>query len=188
MKKISLPLAISFMIVTATIGLAGGYYISPEYQQTMYIKEDMGLGAADRFVDKRYIDKMAAHHRAAMLLAAQIESKTSRDEIKNLAADIQKNEPKLIDELYQWKKDWYNDSRKVNDPYIANLGPADEKVDLRFLNALIAHHEEGIQMTKEIRTKSSRKEILDNADAVENFLTTTLETLKEWREQWYQVK
>lgn len=187
MNTISLPMAVSLMVVTGMIGLAGGYYISPTYQQTMYVKEEMGLGQADRFVDLRYIDKMAAHHTGAMLLAAQVENASQREEIKELAADIKKGEPKLIDELYQWKKDWYNDTRKAADPVVANLGTADEKLDLRFLNALIAHHEAGIEMTQEARMKSSRKEILDNADAVEDFLTTTLVTLKNWRAQWYNI-
>ena len=188
MNKISLPLAISLMIVSAIVGLAGGYYISPTYQQTMYIKEVMGLGQSDRFVDLRYINQMAAHHRGAMLLARQIADKTQRQELKSLAADIEKGEPKLIEELYRWKNDWYSDDRKVADPVVANIGQADDKVDLRFLNALIAHHKAGIEMTQEIRTKSSRKEVLDNADAVENFLTSSLTTLKVWREEWFNVK
>lgn len=188
MKQISLPLAISFMSVFLIIGLLGGYYISPTYSQIMYVKDEMGLGQADRFIDLRYINQMAAHHRGAILLANQIADKTQRQELKALAADIQKGEPKLIAELYQWKKDWYNDERQVSDPIVANIGPGDEKVDLRFLNALIAHHKAGIEMTQEIRTKSSRREILDNADAVENFLNGSLITLKNWREQWFNVK
>lgn len=188
MKQISLPLAISLMIVFLILGLLGGYYISPSYQQTMYTKEEMGFGLADRFVDLRYINQMASHHQGAILLANQIAEKTQRQELKILASDIQIGEPKLIEELYQWKRDWYNDDRKVTDPVVANLGPADEKVDLRFLNALITHHEDGIEMTQEIRTKSARAEILDNADAVENFLNNSLTTLKQWREQWFNVK
>lgn len=188
MNTVSLPMAASLMIVTGIIGLTGGYYISPTYQQTMYVKEEMGLGQADRFVDLRYIDKMAAHHTGAILLANQIESLSQRKEIKDLAADIKKGEPKLIDELYQWKREWYNDTRKARDPIVANLGSADEKSDLRFLNALIAHHEAGIEMTQEIRKKSSRKEVLDNADAVESFLTNTLVTFKNWRSQWYNIQ
>ncbi len=188
MNTLSLPIAVSLMVVTGIVGLAGGYYVSPTYQQTMYVKEEMGLGQADRFVDLRYINKMAAHHTGAMLLASQVENTSQRKEIKALAADIKEGEPKLINELYQWKKDWYDDTRKVTDPIVAKLGSADEKLDLRFLNALIAHHEAGIEMTQEVRKKSSRKEILDNADAVENFLSTTLITLKDWRTQWYNIK
>lgn len=185
--KISIYLTISLMIVSLILGVVFGYFISPEYQQTMYKKEAMDLGEADRFIDLRYIDAMAAHHRGAMLLAGQVKDRSNRKEINELAGEILKNEPKLIDELYQWKRDWYKDFRSVKDPKVANLGDPDEKMELRFLNALIAHHEEGIKMTKEVKTKSSRAEILNNADAVENFLSNSLTALRNWRRDWYNV-
>jgi uncharacterized protein (DUF305 family) len=65
------------------------------------------------------------------------------------------------------------------------LGTADEKFDLRFLNALIAHHEEGLQMTKETMQKTTRTETLNNANAVDIFLKTTLKILQNWRTEWY---
>jgi uncharacterized protein (DUF305 family) len=188
MKSISTSLIVSSLIVSFVIGLSVGYYISPTYQQSMFIKGSMDLGKADRFVDLRYINQMAAHHRGAMLLAEQISLKTKREEIKKLAVDIQAGEPKLIEELYGWKRDWYNDNRQAKDPIVPKLGEADEKVDLRFLNALIAHHEAGIEMTQDIRTKSSRSEVLNNADAVENFLSNSLITLKAWRKEWFNVQ
>ncbi len=178
-------LAISLLVVGLIIGTGIGYYLTPQYRETMYDKS-MDLGAADRLVELRYINAMIAHHRGAMLLAKQAEQ-SHRTEIQTLAAAIQKDEPKLIDELYQWKRGWYRDARGVRDPLPINMGSYDEKLDLRFLNALIAHHEAGILMTQEIRSKSSRKEVLDNADAVENFLKTTLVTLKDWRKAWYNV-
>lgn len=186
--KMNNSLVVSFVIVSFVLGLLGGYFISPSYQQTMFDQEEMGFGTADRFVDLRYINQMAAHHRGAMLLAEQIKDKTTRPEMKALADDILAGEPKAIDELYGWKREWYRDTRKVKDPVVAKLGPADEKVDLRFLNALIAHHEEGIKMTKEIRIKSSRAEVLNNADAVGLFLTNSLKTLKTMRKEWFTVE
>lgn len=178
-------LALSLLVVGFMGGVGVGYYLTPQYQETMYDKY-MDLGAADRLVDLRYVNAMIAHHRGAMLLAKQAEQ-SQRPEIQSLAAAIQKDEPKLIDELYGWKRDWYKDARRVRDPRAVQLGAYDEKLDLRFLNALIAHHESGIVMTQEIRAKSSRNEILNNADAVENFLKTTLVTLKGWRKAWYNV-
>ena len=86
------------------------------------------------------------------------------------------------------EKEWYNDTKIVRDPVVANLGPAGETFDLRFLNAIIAHHEAGIEMTKETRLKSSRAEILNNADAVEAFLSGGLQTLKGLRSSWYNVQ
>ena len=188
-KYISVYLATSLILVSLVLGMAAGYYLTPEYNNGMgSFSEKMGLGAADRFVDLRYIDKMISHHRGAILLAEAADKNTERREIHELAADIMANEPKLIEELYAWKASWYGDTRVVAEPIQINLGKKDHKSDLRFLNALISHHDMGIEMTREIRTKSSRSEILDNADSVENFLSTSMLTLKNWREGWYKVK
>ncbi len=187
MKNLSTPLVISLVLVSFIGGLTTGFYISPQYQQTMYEKHPTDLGPADRLVDLRYLNSMAEHHMAAILLAQQIEGKTEREELQNLAREIQADEPALIAELYTWKSDWFGDTTQVKPPTVAQLGPADETVDLRFLNALIAHHEMGIEMTQEVRLKSSRPEILNNADTVEQFLEDTLVTLKEMRKEWFNV-
>ena len=187
MPKVSLFLTISLMIVTLIVGLGAGYSLTPQYAQTMYEKNSMGLGAADRWVDLRYINAMIAHHRGAVLVAQQAEKSSKRTEIVALAKEIQTNEPVLIKNLYTLKKQLYNDTAPVTDPVIPHLGTADEKFDLRFINVVIAHHLAGIEMTKEIRSKSSRNEVLNDADAVENFLTGSLKMLKGWRSEWYEV-
>ena len=185
--KISIYLALGLVVTGTVLGIAFGYYITPEYRLSMYEKNNMSLGQADRTFDLRYINAMIAHHRGAMLLAEQLSKNTSRPEMKTLAQNILADEPKAIDELYTWKKAWYGDTKTVRDPIVANLGPADEKFDLRFLNAIIAHHEAGIVMTKETREKSSRAEILNNADAVEAFLINGITTLKGIRSSWYNI-
>jgi len=187
MSKMPLTLAVSLMIITGIIGLSVGYYLSPEYRLTMYDKNSMDLGRADRWVDQRYINAMIAHHRGAMLLAEQAGSATQRQEIKDLTKKILADEPAAIAELYVWKKEWYGDTRPVADPVVPRLGTYNEKYDLRLLNALIAHHEAGLLMTKEIATKSSRTEILNNANAVDVFLTNTLKIFKNWRTEWYKI-
>jgi uncharacterized protein (DUF305 family) len=186
MNKAQLSLTVSLMMVSGVVGLGIGYYFTPEYKLSMYDKYSMDLGQADRWVDLRYLNAMIAHHRGAMLLAEEAQQ-SERDEMRNLAKDILAGEPKLIDELYTWKKEWYDDTRTVRDPIVPKLGSYDATFDLRFLNALIAHHESGIQMTKDIRLKSSRSAVQDNANAVEQFLTTSGVMLREWRKQWFNV-
>ncbi len=187
MKKISIYLTFSLITIALMIGVGLGYALTPEYQANMYNKNGMDLGAADFFLDRRYLNAMITHHEQAINLAKQAEALSQRQEIKDLAADIIANEPKLIDELYAYKKSWYRDKRPAPSPRRQNLGTEGETFDLRFLNALIAHHEEGVNMAKEIKTKSSRTEILDNADEVINFLNNSLTTLRSWRLDWYQV-
>lgn len=185
--KVSPYLTLGLMVVSAVLGIGFGYYLTPEYKSSMYERNDMGLGQADNTFDLRYINAMIAHHRGAMLLGEQLLQKTERSEMEALAQSILEDEPKAINELYSWKEEWYGDTKRVRDPLVANLGQADETFDLRFLNAIIAHHEEGILMTKETRKKSSRGEILNNADAVEAFLTNGIEALKELRADWYNI-
>lgn len=187
MKHISLPLSLGIATTGVIIGITIGYFFTPEYKTTMYTKDTMSLGQADRTFDLRYINAMIAHHRGAMLLAEQLEKNTTRPELQALAQEILKSEPQLIAELYAWKKEWYRDTRIVRDPIVATLGSADSTFDLRFLNAMIAHHEAGVSMTKETHTKSSRSEILNNANAVEQFLTNGIKTLTELRRTWYGV-
>ncbi len=187
MTKISTTLAISLIVVAGVLGGVAGYYTTPDYKTTMYNKSSMDLGRPDQKLDLRYINAMIAHHRGAMLLAEQVNVQTQRKEMKDLAVMILKDEPTAIAELYAWKKDWYKDTKKVKDPIVPNLGSYDEKFDLRFLNALIAHHEVGLEMTNEVKTKSSRNEILNNADAVDTFLVTTMALLKDWRMKWYNI-
>ncbi len=185
--KISISLTLGLVITGIISGIAFGYYLTPEYKFSMYEKNAMSLGQADRTFDLRYINAMIAHHRGAMLLAEQLAKNSKRTEMQELAQTILTEEPKSITELYSWKKDWYGDTKAVRDPVVANLGAWDEKFDLRFLNALIAHHEAGIVMTKETRQKSSRAEILNNADAVESFLLNGIGTLKGVRNSWYNI-
>lgn len=185
-SSLSLPLAVALMIITGILGLGIGYSLTPEYRLSMYEKNGMDLGRADRTLDLRYVNAMIAHHRGAMLVAEQA-TKSERAEVKNLAEAILKDEPKAIAELYAWKKDWYQDERKVADPIVPKLGSYDKTFDLRFLNTVIAHHEDGIVMTQDVRLKSSRSEVLDNADAVEAFLKGGIAMLKEWRSAWYSL-
>ncbi|MEI6810495.1 MAG: DUF305 domain-containing protein [Candidatus Nomurabacteria bacterium] len=186
MTKISIYLASALIIITGIMGIAVGYILTPSYSLNMYDKNVMDLGRADKWIDLRYVNAMISHHRGAMLLAEQAQ-KSERVEVQNLAKDILKNEPAAIAELYASKKAWYNDTKNVADPIGPKLGVYDEKLDLRFLNALIAHHQNGIIMTKDIRTKSSRLEVLNNADAVEAFLNGGINMLSEWRKNWYNI-
>jgi uncharacterized protein (DUF305 family) len=184
--KVSLYLALGLSVAGLLLGAAVGYYLTPEYRFSMYEK-NMNLGLADRTFDLRYINAMIAHHRGVILLAEQLGKSTTRPEMKALSAEILEAEPVAIAELYAWKKEWYGDTKVVRDPVVANLGPAGDKFDLRFLNAIIAHHEAGVVMTKETRVKSSRAEVLDNADAVEAFLLGGIKALSGLRSEWYNL-
>lgn len=178
-------LAFALIIISLIAGMGIGYILTPGYQ----ISESMsdGLGASDRYFDLRYINAMAAHHKGAIKLGEQLKKYTKRPELFTLSNNILEGEPKLIKQLEEWKKQWYNDTSTIQTGDVPNLGTYDEKFDLRFLNAIIAHHEAGIEMTNEALQKSSRNEILNDADGVKTFLTNGVKDLKELRLKWYNI-
>jgi uncharacterized protein (DUF305 family) len=144
------------------------------------------LGRADRYVDLRYIDGMIAHHLNAIYMAKQAGNLSQRLEIKQLASDIISFDEKSINELYQWKKSCYGDTKQIVTYEKINLGTYDDKFDLRLINALVAHHDDAIINAQEIRTKSNRNEILNMADDVIQGLTASKATLLDWRKTWYK--
>lgn len=187
MNKISIALAIALIIISGILGYMLGYSRTGEYRAQMFNKTPMDLGNAGKLFDLRYLNAMISHHTVAILLAEQARNHSDRKEIKELAQKILADEPIAIKELYEFKLQWFKDKRLIQNPPIVNLGPADEKFDLRFLNALITHHEEGLLMTKETMLKTTRTETLNNANAVDSFLKSTLKILQDWRKEWYGI-
>lgn len=180
-------LAASLILCALIAGVGIGYYVSPAYSQPS-MDNSMSLGKADNFFDLRYLDAMGSHHLGAILLAEQLKAKTQRTELQQLADMILTNEPKAIAQLANWKKDWYGDTSPIPEPrYVPRLGDYDDKFDLRFLNALIAHHADGIPMSDEALAKSSRTEVLNDASGVKQFLTDSGAMLKGWRQGWYGI-
>ena len=105
----------------------------------------------------------------------------------DLSKEIIKVDEASIKELYAWKKSWFNNTKQITVYEQINFGNYDDKFDLRFLNALIAHHEEAIMTAKEIRTKSQRNEVLNLADSIIEGLTKSKEALLKYRLTWYQI-
>ena len=181
-------LTLSVIIIAFVLGMTTGFILSPEYAIRMSDKKTamVELGKADKFIDLRYIDGVIAHHLNAIYMAKQAETSSQRKEIKELAKEIIAIDTKSIEELYGWKKTWFNNTKQITQYEKINLGAYDEKFDLRFLNALIAHHEEAVVTAKEIRTKSQRNEILNLADAIIKNLSSGVEVLSDWRTNWYK--
>ncbi len=181
-------LTLSTVVVAFVLGMTTGFILSPEYAIRMSDKKTamVELGKADKFIDLRYIDGVIAHHLNAIYMARQAETNSQRKEIKELAKEIIAVDTKSIEELYSWKKSWFDNTKQITRYEKINLGAYDEKFDLRFLNALIAHHEDAIEAAKEIRTKSQRNEILNLADAIIKNLSSGIDVLSGWRTNWYK--
>ena len=66
-----------------------------------------------------------------------------------------------------------------------DLGTADADYDLRFINAMIPHHEGAVAMAQDAQQKSERPEIQSLAQDIIASQQAEIEQLQQWRQAWY---
>jgi uncharacterized protein (DUF305 family) len=165
----------------------------------------MDLGPADANYDLRFIDAMIPHHQGAVKMANVAQQKSKRPEIKNLADEIIKAQNQEITQMKQWRTAWYPKAGDKPMAYDAkmghmmemsseqmqammmdiDLGAADAEFDLRFINAMIPHHEAAVVMAKDALQKSQRPEIKNLAQEIIKAQDTEINQMKQWRNTWY---
>ncbi|RUR85804.1 DUF305 domain-containing protein [Chlorogloeopsis fritschii PCC 9212] len=165
----------------------------------------MDLGSADVNYDLRFIDAMIPHHQGAVEMAQEAQQKSKRPEIKKLADEIIKAQNQEITQMKQWRTAWYPkagdkpmaydtqqrktvemSSQQMQDMMMStNLGAADQEFDLRFINAMIPHHEGAVTMAKDTLQKSQRSEIKQLAQNIISSQDTEINQMKQWRKAWY---
>lgn len=166
---------------------------------------NMDLGPKDESFDLRFIDGMIPHHQGAVEMAQEALSKSQCPEIKQLAQEIIDAQEKEIAELQSWRKSWYPNqsetpmmyhkemghmmpmSQEMRDSMMMNidLGAADSQFDLRFINAMIPHHEGAIDMANQALQNSDRPEIKTLAQNISSSQQQEISQMKQWRKAWY---
>lgn len=68
---------------------------------------------------------------------------------------------------------------------MSNLGKADKNYDLRFINAMIPHHEGAVKMAKDAQQKAKHAEIKTMAQNIIDSQEKEISQLKAWRKAWY---
>lgn len=66
-----------------------------------------------------------------------------------------------------------------------DLGPADGNYDLRFIDAMILHHQGAIDMAQEAQEKSQRPEIKQLAEEIITAQKQEIAQMQQWRTAWY---
>ncbi|MEA5450640.1 DUF305 domain-containing protein [Leptolyngbya sp. CCNP1308] len=165
----------------------------------------MDLGPADATYDLRFVDGMIPHHEGALVMAEAALENSQRPEIRQLAEEIITAQQVEIAQMQDWRAAWYPDAPVEPMMYHAemkhdmamseemisamrmdmDLGGADEEFDLRFINAMIPHHEGAVAMAEDLKGKSSRPELLTLADEIITSQQAEIDQMTQWRQSWY---
>jgi uncharacterized protein (DUF305 family) len=80
---------------------------NPEEMKTMGMMADPKELANEQPFDKAFIDAMIPHHQSAIDMAQVAYEQTSDPEIKDLALGIVNAQQQEIEQMTDWRKEWY---------------------------------------------------------------------------------
>jgi uncharacterized protein (DUF305 family) len=166
---------------------------------------NMSLGPKDENFDLRFLDGMTPHHEGAVTMAQETLQKSQRPEIKQLAQAIIDAQQKEIAQIKEWRTGWYpnasatpmiyssemghtmpmSEKMKSNMMMNVDLGASDDQFDLRFINAMLLHHEGAVTMAKEALQKSDRPEVKELAQNIITSQQQEIAQMKQWKKSWY---
>ncbi len=165
----------------------------------------MDLGPKDAEFDLRFLDGMILHHQGAIAMAEAVLQNSQRSEMKQLAEAVTVAQQGEIDQMQQWRQAWYPEAGTELVMYDAqmghtmamtpemqttmmmdgNLGTADAEFDLRFINAMIPHHEGALAMAEQVLEKSDRPELRQVAQKILDTQQAEINQMQQWRQTWY---
>ncbi|MBE9079786.1 DUF305 domain-containing protein [Romeria aff. gracilis LEGE 07310] len=165
----------------------------------------MDLGPKDAEFDLRFIDGMILHHQGAIAMAEAVLQNSQRDEMRQLAQEVIAAQQSEIDQMQQWRQDWYPNASAEPVMYDAQmghtmamppemqtamrmdggLGKADAEFDRRFIDAMIPHHEGALTMAEQVLEKSARSELRQVAEDILATQQTEIDQMTQWRQDWY---
>ncbi|MBW4466286.1 MAG: DUF305 domain-containing protein [Pegethrix bostrychoides GSE-TBD4-15B] len=166
---------------------------------------NMDLGPKDEAFDLRFIDAMIPHHEGAVEMAQEALQKSKRPEVQQLAQEIIDAQDKEIAQMKEWRKAWYPTMAETPMMYHAemghmmpmteemrnsmmmsgDLGAADDQFDLRFINAMIPHHQGAVEMANQAMEKTDRPEIKQLSQDIISSQQQEIAQMEQWRKQWY---
>jgi uncharacterized protein (DUF305 family) len=172
------------------------------------MSHNMDVGPADANYDLRFVDSMIPHHQGALVMAQEVLEKSKRPELIKFAQSIITEQKKEIAQMQQWRKQWYpkasetpmmwhtemnhemamTPAHKESMMMSMSLGKADAGFDLRFLDAMIPHHQGAVTMGKDSLQKSKRPELQKLSQNIITSQQSEIDRMTQWRQKWYGNK
>jgi uncharacterized protein (DUF305 family) len=169
------------------------------------MNHNMDVGPADANYDLRFVDSMIPHHQGALVMAQEVLQKSKRPELIKFAQSIITEQKKEIAQMQQWRKQWYPKAsatpmmwhsamnhemamtaeHKQSMMMSMSLGKADAGFDLRFLDAMIPHHQGAVTMAQDSSKKSKRPELQKLSQNIITSQQSEIDRMTQWRQKWY---
>lgn len=151
---------------------------------------NMQMDNSNQPFDLLFIDSMIVHHQGAIEMAIEAQQEATKAEIKTLADAITAAQEAEIQQMQEWRAAWYPDAVATEgmgmDMGTMAVAAGDTLYDLRFIEAMIPHHEGAIAMAKEALTRAEHPELKNLAENIIKAQEDEIAQMQEWQAAWEQ--
>jgi uncharacterized protein (DUF305 family) len=144
--------------------------------------------------DLQFIDQMIPHHEGALMSSEHMISNSKHPEMRQLYEDIQNSQSEQIEQMQEWRNEWYPDAEKASG--MMNEGQAASKMgngmmdgsmqgmmggntlDTMFLKMMIPHHQMAVDMSDEALSKAEHPELRDLAQKIRDEQSSEIEIMQ----------
>lgn len=151
--------------------------------------------------DKAFISNMIIHHEGAINMAELALAKAKHQELKDMASSIVSSQSKEVADMKHAQETWgypvssghgmHGGSGNTMQQDMASMGMelqelAGDAFDRRFLELMIEHHQQAIDMAKPADTNAQHSKVKDMAKTIIATQAKEIETMKQWQKEWWR--
>jgi uncharacterized protein (DUF305 family) len=162
----------------------------------------MGSFDEDRPFDLQFIDEMTMHHEGAIMSSEHMISDSKRPELRELAKNIGESQSTQIDQMQEWRDDWYPDAEQTSG---MPAGAMDEMMrggmmegmmggsmqemmggnatDEMFLRMMIPHHQMAVDMSEKALDEAEHPELENLARKIIDEQKAEIELMEGYLEE-----
>ena len=150
--------------------------------------------------DESYIAEMLAHHEGAISMSEMVGAGTDRKELLDVAQAIMQAQTQELMKMQEWQTQWGYE--KTMSGHSSHSGMGNEmsgtmmdmgkeleglkgtEFDKKFLELMIEHHQQAVDMSRYASTNAKHQEVKDLAKAVISAQNTEISQMQQWQMDW----
>lgn len=144
--------------------------------------------SAGNAADKAFLEGMVPHHEGGAELGMLAVRLAEHEELKELGGNVEEVQTAEVEQMKAAYERLFDESFPTaehgDDSMMADLESADP-FDKAFIDELIPHHQEAIEMAREEVVGGGDEELKNLAESIVESQSQEIEDMNDWREDWY---
>lgn len=151
--------------------------------------------------DKVFLADMVVHHDSALNMSEMANGAAKHEELRTLVGNINVTQGQEIANMNALQEKWGYQKTSGHQMSGGNMeamegmvmegdalrGLSGDEFDKKFLELMIKHHEDAIEMSRPAASNASRQEIKDLAQAIITAQTKEIVQMQQWQRAWGYV-